>query len=133
MLRPSLLLFHFNVCLSPQNFHPSCFEDYKKVSLPFLSVLCSSIFLRSPSPPPPPPLQSSYLDATPSPSKLMTEHPLGAFKTEQESTSCALETTSVKQEVEPPQETDCEPSCSEETVGGAPEAVVDSVPSEDPA
>uniref|UniRef100_A0A8C7YPW5 Pre-mRNA cleavage complex 2 protein Pcf11 n=1 Tax=Oryzias sinensis TaxID=183150 RepID=A0A8C7YPW5_9TELE len=89
-----------------KNFHPSCFEDYKK---------------------------SSYLDATPSPSKLMAEHPLGAFKTEQESTSCALEATSVKQEVEPPQEMDCEPSCSEEAEGGAPEAVMDSVPSEDPA
>lgn len=61
-------------------FHPSCFEDYKN---------------------------SSYIDVTPSPNKVLTEHPLSAFvkKEEEEeeeeekdtSTSCAA---AVKQEVE---------------------------------
>ncbi|XP_017297345.1 pre-mRNA cleavage complex 2 protein Pcf11 isoform X2 [Kryptolebias marmoratus] len=59
-----------------KNFHPACFEDYKNTS--------------------------SYLDVTPSPSKLLTEHPLGAFiKTEEEEeevTSCDV--TAVKQEVQ---------------------------------
>ncbi|KAF6740011.1 Pre-mRNA cleavage complex 2 protein Pcf11 [Oryzias melastigma] len=86
-----------------KNFHPSCFEDYKNTS--------------------------SYLDATPSPSKLLTEHPLGAFKTDEEPTSCAMAAASVKQEVESPQEEDCEPPGSEEAVGGTPDAA----PSEDPA
>lgn len=62
-----------------KNFHPSCFEDYKKNT-------------------------SSFLDVTPSPSKLLTDHPLGAFvKTEEkqeESTSCAAAAASVKQEVQ---------------------------------
>lgn len=64
-----------------KNFHPSCFEDYKNTS--------------------------SYVDVTPSPSKLLTDHPLGAFvKTEEkqeEVASCAVAaaaTTSVKQEVQ---------------------------------
>uniref|UniRef100_A0A4W6FCA6 Pre-mRNA cleavage complex 2 protein Pcf11 n=1 Tax=Lates calcarifer TaxID=8187 RepID=A0A4W6FCA6_LATCA len=68
-----------------KNFHPSCFEDYKNTS--------------------------SYLDITPSPNKLLLDHPLSAFvKTEQEeegeeaSTSCAIAAAaaaaaSVKQEV----------------------------------
>ncbi|XP_013886046.1 pre-mRNA cleavage complex 2 protein Pcf11 isoform X2 [Austrofundulus limnaeus] len=56
-----------------KNFHPACFEDYKNTS--------------------------SYLDVTPSPSKLLTEHPLGAFiKEEEEETSCDV--TTVKQEVQ---------------------------------
>ncbi|TNN48233.1 Pre-mRNA cleavage complex 2 protein Pcf11 [Liparis tanakae] len=47
---------------------------------------------------------SSYLDATPSPSKLLDDHPLGAFvKSEEEeetaSTSCAV-AAAIKQEVE---------------------------------
>lgn len=55
------------------------------------------------------PQTSSYVDVTPSPSKLLTDHPLGAFvKTEekQEVTSCAVAAaaaaaaTSVKQEVQ---------------------------------
>jgi len=49
------------------------------------------------------PQTSSYLDATPSPSKLLDDHPLGAFiKSEEEeetaSTSCAV--AAIKQEVE---------------------------------
>ncbi|KAM9333156.1 pre-mRNA cleavage complex 2 protein Pcf11-like [Pholidichthys leucotaenia] len=65
-----------------KNFHPSCFEDYKNTS--------------------------SYLDVTPSPSKLLTENPLSAFiKSEEEeitpSSSCEATTasscsSSVKQE-----------------------------------
>lgn len=102
----------------PQNFHPSCFEDYKNVSL--TSSLTSSFLLflllwykltcfslrRSHLSP----QTSSYVDVTPSPSKLLTDHPLGAFvKTEEkqeEVTSCAVAaaaaaaTTSVKQEVQ---------------------------------
>ncbi|XP_040006279.1 pre-mRNA cleavage complex 2 protein Pcf11 [Xiphias gladius] len=66
-----------------KNFHPSCFEDYKNTS--------------------------SYLDVTPSPSKVLADHPLSAFiKTEEEEegegTSCAVSATaatSVKQEAEP--------------------------------
>nr|XP_020489062.1 LOW QUALITY PROTEIN: pre-mRNA cleavage complex 2 protein Pcf11 [Labrus bergylta] len=50
-----------------KNFHPSCFEDYQN---------------------------SSYVDVTPSPSKLLTEHPLTAFikkeEEEEEDTSCAV-------------------------------------------
>ncbi|XP_069565763.1 pre-mRNA cleavage complex 2 protein Pcf11 isoform X2 [Brachyistius frenatus] len=62
-----------------KNFHPSCFEDYKNTS--------------------------SYLDVTPSPSKLLTDHPLGVFikteeEEEEESTSCAVAAAAVKQEVE---------------------------------
>lgn len=49
----------------------------------------------------PRPQTSSYLDVTPSPSKLLTEHPLGAYiKTEEEDeevTSCDCD--AVKQEV----------------------------------
>ncbi|KAK9537046.1 hypothetical protein VZT92_006784 [Zoarces viviparus] len=67
-----------------KNFHPACFEDYKNTS--------------------------SYLDVTPSPSKVLTDHPLSAFikreeEEEEEVTSCAVAaaataTASVKQEVE---------------------------------
>lgn len=102
----------------PQNFHPSCFEDYKNVSL--TSSLTSSFLLflllwykltcfslrRSHLSP----QTSSYVDVTPSPSKLLTDHPLGAFvKTEEKQevvTSCAVAAaaaaaaTSVKQEVQ---------------------------------
>ncbi|XP_034538863.1 pre-mRNA cleavage complex 2 protein Pcf11 isoform X2 [Notolabrus celidotus] len=50
-----------------KNFHPSCFEDYKN---------------------------SSYIDATPSPSKLTSEHPLTAFikkeEKDEEETSCSV-------------------------------------------
>ncbi|XP_029375378.1 pre-mRNA cleavage complex 2 protein Pcf11 [Echeneis naucrates] len=58
-----------------KNFHPSCFEDYKNTS--------------------------SYVEVTPSPNRVLTDHPLSAFiKTEEEeSTSCAA-ATSVKLEVE---------------------------------
>ncbi|XP_029704451.1 pre-mRNA cleavage complex 2 protein Pcf11-like [Takifugu rubripes] len=55
-------------------FHPSCFEDYK----------------------------NSYIDVTPSPNKLLTDHPLSSFiKTEDgvEETACSVSAT-VKQEVE---------------------------------
>uniref|UniRef100_UPI0037E93CE0 pre-mRNA cleavage complex 2 protein Pcf11 n=1 Tax=Semicossyphus pulcher TaxID=241346 RepID=UPI0037E93CE0 len=61
-----------------KNFHPSCFEDYKN---------------------------SSYIDVTPSPNKLLTEHPLSAFikeeeeEEQEEETSCALAAASVSQEV----------------------------------
>uniref|UniRef100_A0A8C2XEA6 Pre-mRNA cleavage complex 2 protein Pcf11 n=1 Tax=Cyclopterus lumpus TaxID=8103 RepID=A0A8C2XEA6_CYCLU len=66
-----------------KNFHPACFEDYKNTS--------------------------SYLDVTPSPSKLLADHPLSAFikseeddeeeeeEEEEASASCAA---AVKQEVE---------------------------------
>ncbi|XP_037322836.2 pre-mRNA cleavage complex 2 protein Pcf11 isoform X1 [Pungitius pungitius] len=66
-----------------KNFHPACFEDYKNTS--------------------------SYVDVSPSPSKLLADHPLSAFiKTEEEEgggegTSCAVTTSpasSLKQEVE---------------------------------
>uniref|UniRef100_A0A087X560 Pre-mRNA cleavage complex 2 protein Pcf11 n=2 Tax=Poecilia formosa TaxID=48698 RepID=A0A087X560_POEFO len=65
------------VRVDDKNFHPACFEDYKKTS--------------------------SYLDATPSPSRLLAEHPLGAFvKTEEEEaeTSCQVTSCQIKQEVE---------------------------------
>ncbi|KAI4795448.1 hypothetical protein KUCAC02_031414 [Chaenocephalus aceratus] len=68
------------VRVDDKNFHPACFEDYKNTS--------------------------SYVDVTPSPSKLLTEHPLTAFiKTEEEEeqggrTSCAF--AKVKQEVAEP-------------------------------
>lgn len=54
--------------------------------------------------------QSSYIEVTPSPNKLLTEHPLTAFvKTEEEEevqTSCsvtAAAAAAVKQEVEEPE------------------------------
>ncbi|MEQ2215781.1 hypothetical protein XENOCAPTIV_005920, partial [Xenoophorus captivus] len=83
-----------------ENFHPACFEDYKNVSelgptvlqFSFLHVFLFIMSFSSPQ-------TSSYLDVTPSPSRLLTEHPLGALvKTEQEEeevTSCE-----VKQEVQ---------------------------------
>ncbi|XP_070838622.1 pre-mRNA cleavage complex 2 protein Pcf11 isoform X1 [Chaetodon trifascialis] len=59
-----------------KNFHPSCFEDYKNTS--------------------------SYIDVTPSPNKVLTDHPLSVFikkeEEEEEDSSCAA---AVKQEVEP--------------------------------
>ncbi|XP_044077254.1 pre-mRNA cleavage complex 2 protein Pcf11 isoform X2 [Siniperca chuatsi] len=61
-----------------KNFHPSCFEDYKNTS--------------------------SYLDVTPSPNKVLADHPLSAFvkkeEEEEEDTSCAVAAASLKQEVE---------------------------------
>nr|XP_020479955.1 pre-mRNA cleavage complex 2 protein Pcf11 [Monopterus albus] len=58
-----------------KNFHPSCFEDYKNTS--------------------------SYLDITPSPNKVLAEHPLSAFvKTEEESTSCNMASSLDKEEAE---------------------------------
>ncbi|XP_044225973.1 pre-mRNA cleavage complex 2 protein Pcf11 isoform X1 [Thunnus albacares] len=74
------------VRVDDKNFHPSCFEDYKNTS--------------------------SYLDVTPSPNKLLTDHPLSSFikteeEEEEEKTSCdvvaaaaAAAAASVKQEVE---------------------------------
>ncbi|XP_054611775.1 pre-mRNA cleavage complex 2 protein Pcf11 [Dunckerocampus dactyliophorus] len=50
-----------------KNFHPACFEDYKNTS--------------------------SYLDVTPSPNKVLTDHPLSAFiKTEEDDkdSSCSI-------------------------------------------
>ncbi|XP_037604687.1 LOW QUALITY PROTEIN: pre-mRNA cleavage complex 2 protein Pcf11 [Sebastes umbrosus] len=50
-----------------KNFHPACFEDYKNTS--------------------------SYLDVTPSPNKLLTDHPLSAFiktEEEEEGASCVV-------------------------------------------
>ncbi|XP_026183584.1 pre-mRNA cleavage complex 2 protein Pcf11 [Mastacembelus armatus] len=60
-----------------KNFHPSCFEDYKNTS--------------------------SYLDVTPSPHKVLTDHPLSAFiKTEEEDkkeeNSCSMAAAPDKQE-----------------------------------
>nr|XP_019968733.1 PREDICTED: pre-mRNA cleavage complex 2 protein Pcf11-like [Paralichthys olivaceus] len=65
------------VRVDDKNFHPACFEDYKNTS--------------------------SYLDVTPSPSKLLTDHPLSAFveTKEEEETSCSNAAVSVKQEVVP--------------------------------
>ncbi|XP_033504933.1 pre-mRNA cleavage complex 2 protein Pcf11 isoform X2 [Epinephelus lanceolatus] len=70
------------VRVDDKNFHPACFEDYKN---------------------------SSYLDVTPSPNKLLTDHPLSAYikSEEEEGTSCevaaaaaaAAASVSVKQEV----------------------------------
>uniref|UniRef100_A0A3P8V9I1 PCF11 cleavage and polyadenylation factor subunit n=2 Tax=Cynoglossus semilaevis TaxID=244447 RepID=A0A3P8V9I1_CYNSE len=65
------------VRVDDKNFHPSCFEDYKN---------------------------TSYVDVTPSPKKLLTDHPLSAFvKMEEEESACtscsAPDTDSVKQEV----------------------------------
>ncbi|XP_040908285.1 pre-mRNA cleavage complex 2 protein Pcf11 isoform X2 [Toxotes jaculatrix] len=60
-----------------KNFHPSCFEDYKNTS--------------------------SYLDVTPSPNKVLTDHPLSVFvktEEEEEDTSCAAASASVKQEAD---------------------------------
>lgn len=55
--------------------------------------------------------QSSYIEVTPSPNKLLTEHPLTAFvktEEEEEQTSCsvtaaAAAAAAVKQEVEEPE------------------------------
>lgn len=53
--------------------------------------------------------QSSYIEVTPSPNKLLTEHPLTAFvktEEEEEQTSCsvtAAAVAAVKQEVEEPE------------------------------
>uniref|UniRef100_A0A8C6NY37 Pre-mRNA cleavage complex 2 protein Pcf11 n=1 Tax=Nothobranchius furzeri TaxID=105023 RepID=A0A8C6NY37_NOTFU len=56
-----------------KNFHPACFEDYKNTS--------------------------SYLDVTPSPSKLLTEHPLGTFLKMEEEKVTSCDVITVKQEV----------------------------------
>lgn len=66
------------VRVDDKNFHPACFEDYKN---------------------------SSYIEVTPSPNKVVTEHPLSAFvktEDEKEETSCAFSAV-VKQEVEDPE------------------------------
>ncbi|KAM6907162.1 LOW QUALITY PROTEIN: pre-mRNA cleavage complex 2 protein Pcf11 [Xenentodon cancila] len=92
-----------------KNFHPSCFEDYKNTS--------------------------SYLDVTPSPSKLLTEHPLGAFIKEEEeeaAASCAVVAASLKQEVDD-KSSELPPEEGEGEGGVAQEAVTNSVPSEDKA
>lgn len=78
------------VRVDDKNFHPACFEDYKNTS--------------------------SYLEATPSPSRLLTEHPLGALvKTEEEPAPCA-----VKQEAESdgsavPQQEEADPPVLEDS------------------
>ncbi|KAI3374052.1 hypothetical protein L3Q82_022618 [Scortum barcoo] len=62
-----------------KNFHPSCFEDYKN---------------------------TSYIDATPSPNKLLTNHPLSTFIKEQEEvedTSCAVKQKVASEAVELPE------------------------------
>ncbi|XP_077402073.1 pre-mRNA cleavage complex 2 protein Pcf11 [Vanacampus margaritifer] len=59
-----------------KNFHPSCFEDYKNTS--------------------------SYPDVTPSPNKVLSEHPLGIFmkaEEDEDSQSCAF-AASVKREAD---------------------------------
>ncbi|XP_057677320.1 pre-mRNA cleavage complex 2 protein Pcf11 [Corythoichthys intestinalis] len=59
-----------------KNFHPSCFEDYKNTS--------------------------SYVDMTPSPNKVLSEHPLSIFakeEEEEEPQSCAF-AASIKQEAD---------------------------------
>ncbi|XP_045895103.1 pre-mRNA cleavage complex 2 protein Pcf11 isoform X2 [Micropterus dolomieu] len=66
------------VRVDDKNFHPSCFEDYKNTS--------------------------SYLDVTPSPNRVLTEHPLSAFikkeEDEEEESSCAVAAAAAtKQEV----------------------------------
>ncbi|XP_051902493.1 pre-mRNA cleavage complex 2 protein Pcf11 isoform X2 [Hippocampus zosterae] len=60
-----------------KNFHPSCFEDYKNTSL--------------------------YMDVTPSPNKVLSEHPLGIFiKAEKDDNSqCCTFEASIKQEADP--------------------------------
>ncbi|KAK2882275.1 pre-mRNA cleavage complex 2 protein Pcf11 [Channa argus] len=63
------------VRVDDKNFHPSCFEDYK----------------------------NTCLDTTPSPNKVLTDHPLSAFvkAEEEEAASCSVALdASVKQEVE---------------------------------
>ncbi|KAG7237522.1 hypothetical protein INR49_032271 [Caranx melampygus] len=85
-----------------KNFHPSCFEDYRNTS--------------------------SYLDITPSPNKLLTDHPLNTFvKTEQqeEGNSC-ITGVSVKKEVEP--EANDLPAVTKEDVS---EVLTDKVQSEE--
>lgn len=72
---------------------------------------------------------SSYLDATPSPSRLLADHPLGAFvKTEEEEgeTSCQVTSCQIKQEVED------DVTVSDQEEPGS-EAPVDSAQSEDTA
>ncbi|XP_015227279.1 PREDICTED: pre-mRNA cleavage complex 2 protein Pcf11-like [Cyprinodon variegatus] len=89
------------VRVDDKNFHPACFEDYKNTS--------------------------SYLDVTPSPSRLLTEHPLGAFiKTEEEEVETSCE---VKQEAK----SACSGPPPQEPVSTAQEAPMDSVKSEDKA
>uniref|UniRef100_A0A8D3EBZ7 Pre-mRNA cleavage complex 2 protein Pcf11 n=1 Tax=Scophthalmus maximus TaxID=52904 RepID=A0A8D3EBZ7_SCOMX len=72
------------VRVDDKNFHPSCFEDYKNTQ--------------------------SYVDVTPSPSKVVMDHPLSAFiktEEEEEAAPCAIAAAaaataaSVKQEVVP--------------------------------
>lgn len=81
------------------------------------------------------PQTSSYLDVTPSPSKLLTDHPLGAFIKEEEEEETSCDVTTLKQEVKseaaqlPLKE---EEARDQEEVQG-PEVLVDSVQSEDTA
>ncbi|XP_068600457.1 pre-mRNA cleavage complex 2 protein Pcf11 [Brachionichthys hirsutus] len=63
------------VRVDDKNFHPACFEDYKN---------------------------SAYVEATPSPSKALADHPLSAFiKEEVEEGGASCSFAAVKQEVEP--------------------------------
>ncbi|KAM4547606.1 pre-mRNA cleavage complex 2 protein Pcf11 [Fundulus diaphanus] len=94
------------VRVDDKNFHPACFEDYKNTS--------------------------SYLDVTPSPSRLMAEHPLGAFvKTEEEEeavTSCAVKQEAQSRPCGVPEPEEVAPAAA-----SAPEVPVDSAQSEDKA
>ncbi|XP_041863791.1 pre-mRNA cleavage complex 2 protein Pcf11 [Melanotaenia boesemani] len=98
------------VRVDDKNFHPACFEDYKNTS--------------------------SYLDVTPSPSKLLTDHPLGGFGiTEQEveegGTSYGVVADVVKQEVE---SKSCElPRVKEDEEDRGQKVLMDSADSEETA
>ncbi|KAM4726808.1 pre-mRNA cleavage complex 2 protein Pcf11 [Anableps anableps] len=97
------------VRVDDKNFHPACFEDYKNTS--------------------------SYLDVTPSPSRLLAEHPLGAFvKTEEEEgTSCQVTSCQVKQEVDGDPSGVPQQEQPDSAAAAAPEASADSARSEDKA
>ncbi|XP_056140706.1 pre-mRNA cleavage complex 2 protein Pcf11 [Lampris incognitus] len=58
-----------------KTYHPSCFEDYKNTS--------------------------SFLDITPSPNKVLTEHPLSTFIKQEDKEEEVTPCVAVKQEVEP--------------------------------
>lgn len=72
------------------------------------------------------------MDVTPSPSKLLTEHPLGAFiKTEDEEEVTSCDCAVVKQEVK--SEAPDSPQEEEEEARGQEEVQADSAPVEDEA
>lgn len=103
---------------SLQNFHPACFEDYKNVSLHLwrcCSLLAPPLLLMSPSLSPN--QTSSYLEATPSPSRLLTEHPLGALvKTEEEEpTPCQVKQEAASDRSAVPQQEEPEPPVLEDS------------------